>query len=95
MTVTQTRKEEMYQELKECVLDHIKFVYLHEDHVDDVVDAEEMNVTVDSYLHDLSTHRPGYTDLSDDEWDDLQYTVWEEMCECYFGDGDVLDRNLV
>ena len=92
-TITEDRKTEMYQELKEFSVSYIKDVYFHEDYIDEEVTQEDLNLVVEQQLRDLSVNRPDYQDLTDSEYDDLQYCVWEAICESYVED-EVLNRDL-
>ena len=92
-TITEDRKMEMYQELKEFSVSYNKDVYLHEDYIDEEVTQEELNVVVEQQLRDLSVNRSDYQDLTDSEYEDLQYGVWDDICESYVED-EVLNRDL-
>ena len=78
---------------KEFSVSYIKDVYLHEDYIDEEVTQDDLNLVVEQQLRDLSVNRPDYQDLTDSEYDDLQYCVWEDICESYVED-EVLNRDL-
>ena len=83
----------MYQELKKFSLGYIQYVYV-ENGDDEEVTQEDLNLVVEQQLRDLSVNRPEYADLTDDEYEDLQYGVWDDICESYCED-EVLVRELL
>ena len=83
----------MYQELKEFSLGYIQYVYV-ENGDDEEVTQEDLNLVVEQQLRDLSVNRSEYADLTDDEYEDLQYGVWDDICESYCED-EVLVRELL
>lgn len=64
---------EMYQELKQ----------FSEVYVECSDTEQELNIHVERQLRDLECNRVEYQKLTDTQWKDLHYFVWEELCETY------------
>ena len=64
---------EMYQELKQ----------FSEVYVECSDTEQELYNFVESQLRDLECNRVEYQELTDSQWNDLQYGVWEDLCETY------------
>ena len=43
----------------------------------------ELFMVVEEQLRDLECHREEYRELTDSEWEDLHYCVWEDLCETF------------
>lgn len=91
-TITEDQQMKMYQELKEYSLNYIQDVYV-ENGDDEEVTEKDLNLVVEEQLRNLSA-RSEYADLTDSEYEDLQYCVWEDICESYCED-EVLVRELL
>ena len=71
--LSQEQLTEMYQELKR----------FSEVYVESSESEHDLYIFVERQLRDLECNRVEYQDLTDTQWNDLHYCVWEDLCETY------------